>query len=56
METSKSYKIGRFKVNGKLGKGGQGIVYLATDPTLQRQVAIKALHVESAKKKELKKL
>ncbi len=55
METSKSYKIGRFKVNGKLGKGGQGIVYLATDPTLQRQVAIKALHVESAKKKELKK-
>jgi len=55
METSKSYKIGRFKVNRKLGKGGQGIVYLATDPTLQRQVAIKALHVESAKKKELKK-
>jgi serine/threonine protein kinase len=55
MEESKSYKIGRFKINGKLGKGGQGIVYLATDPTLQRHVAIKALHVESAKKKEIQK-
>jgi serine/threonine protein kinase len=55
MEESKSYKIGRFKINGKLGKGGQGIVYLATDPTLQRQVAIKALHVESANKKKLQK-
>ncbi len=55
MERSKSYKMGRFIINGKLGKGGQGIVYLATDPTLQRQVAIKALHVESAKRKELQK-
>ena len=53
MESSNSYKIGRFKVKGKLGKGGQGIVYLATDPTLQRQVAIKTLHVESENKKKL---
>ena len=36
-------KIGRFKVDGILGKGGFGRVYLAYDETLKRQVAIKIL-------------
>lgn len=35
--------IGRFKVLSELGKGGQGAVYLAHDPQLDRQVAIKTL-------------
>jgi serine/threonine protein kinase len=47
MEKSKPQRIGRFKLVRQLGKGSQGIVYLATDPTLQRQVAIKALRVKS---------
>ena len=35
--------IGRFKVWKVLGKGSQGIVYLAEDPELGREVAIKTL-------------
>jgi len=36
-------KIGRFEVLRKLGEGAQGKVYLARDPHLNRQVAIKTL-------------
>ena len=36
--------IGRFEILSELGKGGQGAVYLAYDPQLDRQVAIKTLH------------
>src|SRR5574340_1736337 len=35
--------IGRFEILSELGKGGQGAVYLAHDPRLDRQVAIKTL-------------
>ncbi len=35
--------IDRFIINDTLGKGAQGVVYLATDPSLDRQVAIKAV-------------
>lgn len=35
--------IGRFKIIRELGKGGQGAVYLAHDPQLDRHVAIKTL-------------
>src|SRR5512141_1912350 len=36
-------KIGRFNVIRELGRGAQGAVYLAYDPQLERQVAIKTL-------------
>src|SRR6185503_16244889 len=39
-------KIGRFVVDGTLGKGGMGIVLAAHDPDLDRQVAIKLLHAD----------
>jgi len=35
--------IGRFEILSELGRGGQGAVYLAHDPQLDRQVAIKTL-------------
>jgi serine/threonine protein kinase len=38
--------IGRFRVINELGKGAQGIVYLATDPQLERNVAIKTIKLE----------
>ena len=37
-------KIGRFEIRRELGRGAQSVVYLAWDPQLQRQVAIKTLH------------
>ncbi len=37
-------KIGRFNQIRELGKGTQGVVHLAVDPVLQRNVAIKSLH------------
>lgn len=36
-------KIDRFEIVHELGKGSQGVVYLAFDPSLQRQVAVKTL-------------
>lgn len=39
-----SKKIGRFEIVRELGRGAQSVVYLARDPHLQREVAIKTLH------------
>jgi serine/threonine protein kinase len=36
--------VGRFEIIRELGRGAQSIVYLARDPHLQRQVAIKTVH------------
>ncbi|MBU1691304.1 MAG: HDOD domain-containing protein [Gammaproteobacteria bacterium] len=42
-------KIDRFEVTRILGKGAQSVVYLAYDPKLQREVAIKTLHFTKQK-------
>lgn len=41
-------KIGRFTIIHELGRGAQGAVYLAHDPQLERQVAIKTLRPGAA--------
>jgi hypothetical protein len=35
--------IGRFKIVNRIGRGGMGALYLAWDPTLEREIAIKLL-------------
>jgi serine/threonine protein kinase len=38
--------IGRFQIRRELGRGAQSVVYLAYDPHLQREVAIKTVHYD----------
>ena len=40
-------KIGRFEIKSQLGKGGFGLVFLARDPNLDRDVALKIPRPES---------
>lgn len=44
--------IGRFNIIREISRGGQGTVYLADDPQLERKVAIKMLHATSDEQKE----
>ena len=38
-----STKLGRYEIRSQLGAGGMGEVYLARDPKINRDVAIKVL-------------
>ena len=46
------HTIGRFEIRRELGRGAQSVVYLGFDPHLQREVAIKALHLDPARSRD----
>jgi len=46
--------LGSYDLEARLGQGGMGIVYLATDKKLSRQVAIKVLHPHLLRHENLK--
>jgi len=39
-------RLGRFEISGVLGEGAMGVVYLARDPQIERQVAVKTIRAE----------
>lgn len=41
-------RVGRYEIRSQLGAGGMGTVYLARDPQLQRDVAVKLIRPERA--------
>jgi WD40 repeat protein len=47
--------LGRFCIEHRLGQGGLGVVYLAYDPQLRRQVALKVPRVESLVDSDLRR-
>ena len=36
-------KLGKYEIRKDLGKGAMGVVYLAWDPVLEREVALKVM-------------
>ncbi len=46
MELTQGQQLGHYRIDGKIGQGGMGTVYRATDSRLDREVAIKVLPAE----------
>jgi serine/threonine protein kinase len=48
-------RIGRYRVTGRIGRGGMGMVYRGYDAALDREVAVKTLSLEATLEQEHRK-
>src|SRR6266511_800097 len=53
MSFSRGLHIGKYEIGKKLGQGGFGILYAATDTELGREIAIKFLRPEHVVKRQV---
>jgi len=49
-------RIGRYRIEARLGEGGMGTVFAGHDPQLDRKVAIKLVHAELAQRGGIERL
>jgi serine/threonine protein kinase len=47
-EFAEGDRLGRYRLDGELGRGGMGVVYRAWDPELERHVALKVVRADRA--------
>ena len=52
---SRLTQLGPYPISGIIGRGGMGVVYKATDPTLKRPVAIKVIAAELSIKQNMRR-
>ncbi|MCB9538006.1 MAG: serine/threonine protein kinase [Myxococcales bacterium] len=45
-------RLGRYTLDDEIGRGGMAVVYRATDPVLERKVALKVLHPHLASRED----
>jgi len=48
--------LGKYRIQGELGKGAMGVVYRGFDPALEREVAIKVMGAATLSDPELKEI
>src|SRR6059058_5633518 len=54
MENGGMMEVGKYRIVGQVGEGAMGVVYRATDPVLNRSVAIKVMSDALARDDDLR--